>query len=232
MHDYLTIKNLNKTYSSSNGDVPALVDINLNIRKGEFIGIIGKSGAGKSTLINMISGTDTITSGELWLDGIPIHLSSQQQLIKIRGKNIGVIYQSFELLNQMSILENVVLPIDLCGAYSPLTSRKKAMEMLELVEIGDHANKPPVMVSGGQRQRVAIARALANDPALIAADEPTGSLDSLTSETIMTVFRNLVSKGRTVVMVTHEEDLAGCFDHVIALQEGKIVGERRRRQYV
>jgi len=225
---HIQLNHVSKTYFSSAADVQALNDIDLQLESGCFVGVVGKSGAGKSTLVNILTGVDRLTAGELWMDGIPLHTLNQEQLSRWRGKNVGVVYQSFELLNQLSILENVMLPMDLCGNYSPLRSVKKAMHLLEQVEIEDHARKSPAAISGGQRQRVAIARALANDPQLIVADEPTGSLDSQTSETILQIFTSLVAKGTTVVMVTHDNSLKSHFDHLIELHDGKVVAERRK----
>lgn len=222
---------MTKTYYSPAGNVQALNNINLTIDRGTFIGVVGKSGAGKSTLVNMLTGIDQMTEGEVWIDGFPLHLSSQENITRWRGKNIGVVYQSFELLNQISILDNVILPMDLCGNYIRGKSNQYAIHLLEQLEISDHAHKSPQSISGGQRQRVAIARALINDPPLIIADEPTGSLDSLTSEVIFSIFKTIVSGGKTVVMVTHDNQLAPRFDHLIYLEDGVITKEKKRRKH-
>ncbi len=225
---YISLKNLSKTYFTPAGDVAALDNLTVDIQRGSFVGVIGKSGAGKSTLVNLLTGVDRMTAGELWVDGNPIHQFNQEKMTKWRGQNVGVIYQSFELLNQLSVLDNVLIPVDLCGNYSPLRSPEEGMKLLEAVEIAEHARKSPALISGGQRQRVAIARALANDPQLIIADEPTGSLDSVTSEVILSIFDRLVSEGKTIIMVTHDKNLAPRFDHLLTLEDGKIIRERRK----
>ena len=230
-NSYIELLNMTKTYYSPAGNVQALNNLNLTIDRGTFVGVVGKSGAGKSTLINMLTGVDQMTEGEVWIDGFPLHLSSQENITRWRGKNIGVVYQSFELLNQISILDNVILPMDLCGDYTRGKSNQYAMHLLEQLEISDHAHKSPQSISGGQRQRVAIARALINDPPLIIADEPTGSLDSQTSEVIFSIFKSIVSGGKTVVMVTHDNLLAPRFDHLIYLEDGFIIKEKKRRKH-
>jgi ABC-type lipoprotein export system ATPase subunit len=233
-----------KTYNT--GDVPfvALNHVNINIKQGEFLGITGKSGAGKSTLLNMISGVSELTSGNilfhwagndgspspsalsLWERGqspsIQIHSLNEDELALWRGENLGIIYQSFELMPTLSLVENVMLPPDFLGAYQPLASKKRALELLELVEIADHAYKIPAHISGGQKQRVAIARALVNDPHLIIADEPTGNLDSVTAETIFQIFEKLVEQGKTIVMVTHDESFAPRFSRRLLIADGVV----------
>lgn len=229
--DYVRFKNMSKTYFTPAGDVPALVNLNFQLQRGNFVGIVGKSGAGKSTLVNMLTAVDQFTQGELWVDETPLHRLSQDQLTRWRGENVGVVYQSFELLNQLSLLENVMLPMDLCGNYIPGESIQRAQHLLDQVEIGEHAKKSPDLISGGQRQRVAIARALANDPPLIVADEPTGSLDSQTSQVIFNIFQKLVNQGKTIVMVTHDKSLASRFDHLLFLEDGKIIKEKKRGKH-
>ena len=225
---YIRLQTVSKTYLTPAGDVPALINLNFEIQRGSFVGVIGKSGAGKSTLVNMLTAVDNLTQGELWVDETPLHALSQDKLTRWRGENVGVIYQSFELLNQLSLLENVMLPMDLCGKYISGGSVARAKQLLEQVEIGDHAQKTPDLISGGQRQRVAIARALANDPDLIVADEPTGSLDSQTSEVIFRIFQDLAHRGKTVVMVTHDHNLISRFDHLLFLEDGEIIKEKKR----
>lgn len=226
--NYIQLKNASRIYFSSAGDVKALDQINMSISRGTFVGVIGKSGAGKSTLVNVLTGVDSLTAGELWVDGFPLHNASQEKITRWRGKNIGVVYQSFELLNQISILDNVLLPMDLCGEYSRLSSPKRALQLLDQLEIGEHAQKTPASISGGQRQRVAIARALINNPHIIVADEPTGSLDSQTSMVIFKIFRQIVKTGKTVVMVTHDRQLLPLFDHIFLLMDGEIRKEAKR----
>ncbi|MBI9045702.1 MAG: ABC transporter ATP-binding protein [Anaerolineaceae bacterium] len=224
----LSLKNVVKNYKTEAGLFPALKSISLDIYAGEFTGIFGKSGAGKSTLVNMITGVDHITEGEIWVGDIPIHKKSQDELACWRGTNVGVVYQSFELLPQLSLIDNVMLPMDFCGKYFPGESPKRALELLEQVEIAEHAYKSPNLISGGQQQRVAIARALANDPDIIVGDEPTGNLDSVTSETILKLFENLVAQGKTVIMVSHDPTYAARMDHVIQIVDGEVVENFRK----
>ena len=220
-----------KTYSMGAVPFVALNNIDIDIKQGEFLGITGKSGAGKTTLLNMISGVSEITSGNIlfhWVGNespspsIPIHSLSEDKLALWRGENLGIIYQSFELMPTLSLVENVMLPPDFLGAYHPTISKKRALELLELVEIADHAYKIPAHISGGQKQRVAIARALVNDPHLIIADEPTGNLDSVTAETIFQIFEKLVSQGKTIVMVTHDESFASRFSRQLQIADGVV----------
>ena len=217
-----------KVYSSEAGDFPALRGINLSVKSGEFLGVIGKSGAGKSTLLNMITGVDHLSDGEVIVRAnggkISVHALDEDELALWRGKTLGIIFQSFQLLPMLTLLENVIIPMDLCGHYHPRISRERAIELLTLVEIEEHANKLPAFISGGQQQRVAIARALANDPAILVADEPTGSLDSVTAEHIFEVFEHLVTEqGKTIVMVTHDQSLAPRFTRYIQIVDGELV---------
>lgn len=216
-----------KVYSTAAGDFTALKGINLQVGRGEFVGVIGKSGAGKSTFLNMITGVDHLTSGEVIVhsNGSPvsIHKMSEDQIALWRGYNLGVVYQSFQLLPMLTLVENITLPMDLCGRFNPKQSRARALELLRLVEIEDHADKFPSQISGGQQQRVAIARALANDPSILVADEPTGSLDSVTSEHIFEVFEHLVSEqGKTIIMVTHDHTLAPRFTRTLEITDGEL----------
>jgi putative ABC transport system ATP-binding protein len=205
--------------------VPALNRVDLDVAPGEFVAIVGKSGAGKTTLVNMVTGVDHVTSGEVHVDGVAVHSLGENELASWRGRTLGIIYQSFQLLPTLSLLDNVMLPMDFCGLYSRKASAARAMELLREVELEDHASKRPGAISGGQQQRVAIARALANDPPILVADEPTGRLDSATSETIFNIFLSLVEKGRTILMVTHDETLARRVSRVIHLADGEIVPE-------
>jgi len=216
------VKDLYKVYSTAAGDFTALNGINVEVKRGEFLGIIGKSGAGKSTLVNMITGVDHLTSGEIRVDGVPVHALNEDEMALWRGKNVGVIYQSFELMPTLSILDNVMLPMDFCGLYVNGESQERAMELLRMVEMDDQHHKVPSTISGGQKQRAAIARALANDPALIVADEPTGNLDTATSEIVFEMFEKLVQQGKTIIMVTHDRSLAKRFDRVLRITDGEI----------
>jgi ABC-type lipoprotein export system ATPase subunit len=227
----IQLQDVVKTYTT--GDVPfvALKHVNIDIQQGEFLGITGKSGAGKTTLLNMISGVSGVTSGNVFYHSakngtpstpIPIHALDEDELALWRGENLGIIYQSFELMPTLSLVENVMLPPDFSGTYQPLVSKKRALELLELVEIGEHAYKIPAHISGGQKQRVAIARALVNDPRLIIADEPTGNLDSVTAETILQIFEKLVDQGKTIVMVTHDESFVPRFSRRLQITDGVV----------
>ena len=216
-----------KVYATAAGEFTALNRINLQVGKGELVGIVGKSGAGKSTLLNMITGVDHLTSGEVIVhaNGAPvsIHKMKEDQIALWRGQFLGVVFQSFQLLPMLTLVENIILPIDLCGGFNAKKSRERALELLRLVEIESHADKYPSQISGGQQQRVAIARALANDPPILVADEPTGSLDSVTSEHIFEVFEHLVAEqGKTIIMVTHDKSLASSFTRTLEIVDGEL----------
>lgn len=219
-----------KVYPTAAGNFTALRGISLQVNSGEFLGIVGKSGAGKSTLLNMITGVDDLTSGEVVVGttgrSVSIHELDEDEVASWRGKNLGVIFQSFQLLPMLTLVENITLPMDLCGVFSPRQSRQRALELLRLVEIEEHADKLPAFISGGQQQRVAIARALANDPPILVADEPTGSLDSVTADHIFEVFEHLVSdQGKTIVMVTHDQSLAPRFTRTLTIADGELDGK-------
>jgi len=222
-----------KAYATGDEPFIALRDVNLDINPGEFLGITGKSGAGKTTLLNMISGISELTSGDVRFfgtgngsstSGISINLLSEDKLAVWRGENLGIVHQSFELMPTLNLVENVMLPPDFSGCYHPTVSKRRALELLDLVEIVEHAYKIPAHISGGQKQRVAIARAMINDPPLIIADEPTGNLDSVTAETIFQIFEKLVAQGKTIVMVTHDESLAPRFSRRLHIVDG-VVGD-------
>lgn len=223
----IEIKNVTKIYSTAAGDFSALNGINLCVDKGEFLGVVGKSGAGKSTLLNMITGVDHLTSGEVVVRGngedISVHQLDEDTLALWRGQTLGIIFQSFQLLPMLTLIENVMMPIDLCGDYQSRLSRERALELLTLVELEEHANKLPAYISGGQQQRVAIARALANDPPILVADEPTGSLDSVTADHIFDVFEHLVQeRGKTIIMVTHDNSLGPRFTRHVQIADGEL----------
>ncbi len=220
----IEMRNVAKTYSTEAGDFNALNGVNLQVNAGEFLGVIGKSGAGKSTFLNMITGVDHLTSGEVIVhtdEDVSVHGLGEDELALWRGKNLGIIFQSFQLLPMLTLIENVVMPMDLCGLYQPRASRERALELLTLVELEDQAHKLPGQISGGQQQRVAIARALANDPPILVADEPTGSLDSITADHIFDVFEHLVQdRGKTIIMVTHDNSLAPRFTRHLIITDG------------
>ncbi|MCL2537782.1 MAG: ABC transporter ATP-binding protein, partial [Coriobacteriia bacterium] len=187
--------------------------------------LIGKSGSGKTTLINMITGIDHLTSGEIWIDGTPIHTLNENKMAIWRGHTIGVVFQFFQLLPTLTAIENVMLPMDFCNIHERADRAAVALHYLEQVEMADHAYKLPTELSGGQQQRVAIARALANDPPLIVADEPTGNLDSKTADAVFTLFEQLVEGGKTIVMVTHDNDLARRVTRSLHVADGRITGD-------
>ena len=220
-----------KTYETAAGDFTALKDINFHVDTGEFVAVIGKSGSGKSTLINMITGIDRPTSGEVLIGDTAVHTLSEGQLAVWRGRTIGVIFQFFQLLPTLTVIENVMLPMDFCHMYSMRERRERAMHLLEQVEMAGHAHKLPSAVSGGEQQRVAIARAVANDPPILAADEPTGNLDSKTAESVFRLFERLVDEGKTILMVTHDRDLAKRATRTVILSDGEIMEEYLARTF-
>ncbi|MEM7346444.1 MAG: cyclic nucleotide-binding domain-containing protein [Chloroflexota bacterium] len=214
-----------KTYETAAGPFTALKGIDLKVSAGEFVMVVGKSGSGKSTLINMITGIDRPTLGEIHVVGTPIHKLSETQMALWRSKNVGVIFQFFQLLPTLSVIENVMLPMEFAGLYSFNERRERGHYLLDLVGLADQAHKLPAMISGGQQQRVAIARSLANDPKLLVADEPTGSLDSKTGDAIFRLFEDFVSQGRTILMVTHDRSLASRVSRVVSISDGEVIDE-------
>ncbi len=212
-----------KIYNGSAAAVTALNGVDLQVYPGEFFVVTGKSGSGKTTLVNMITGLDRLTSGEIWVDGAPIHRFGPEKAARFRARTMGVVFQTFELLPTLTVLQNVMLPMDFAHRYPQADQRRRAMQLLEQVEIADHARKLPAALSGGQQQRLSIARAMANDPPILIADEPTGSLDSVTAKAIVDIFEDLVRQGRTVFMVTHDRDIAARGTRLIALSDGEIL---------
>jgi putative ABC transport system ATP-binding protein len=226
----IELRNVSKTYSTAAGDFIALTNVNMNILAGEFLGIVGKSGAGKSTLLNMINGVDQLSSGEVIVradnENISIHTMSEDERARWRGKKMGVVYQSFQLLPMLTLIDNITLPMDLSDNYKPRESKERAMQLLQLMELEEHANKLPAFISGGQQQRVAIARALANDPPILVADEPTGSLDSITADHIFEVFEHLITdQGKTIVMFSHDVGLVSRFSRSLTIADGELLSE-------
>lgn len=217
-----------KVYTS--GEVPftALRGVDLTVEAGEFVGLIGKSGSGKTTLINMIAGLDHLTGGEIWVEGVPIHVFNENQMAIWRGKAIGVVFQFFQLLPTLTVIENVMLPMDFCNVHHKEERFDIALDLLEQVEMADQAHKLPAALSGGQQQRVAIARSLANDPPLIVADEPTGNLDSKTADQVFSMFERQVAAGKTIVMVTHDNDLASRVSRTLHVVDGQIIDDVRQ----
>jgi putative ABC transport system ATP-binding protein len=221
----IDVRRVVKAYETAAGPFFALKDVNLKVDTGEFVAVIGKSGSGKSTLVNMIAGIDRPTSGEMLVGDAAVHTLSEGQLAEWRGRSVGVIFQFFQLLPTLTAIENVMLPMDFCHMYSPQERHERAMYLLEQVEMTEHAHKLPSAVSGGEQQRVAIARALANDPPIILADEPTGNLDSKTAEGVLQLFEGLVEQGKTILMVTHDQDLAKRVMRTINLADGEIIDD-------
>jgi putative ABC transport system ATP-binding protein len=219
----IELRDLVKVYHTLAGDFPALRTINLSINRGEFVAVVGKSGSGKTTMINMLTGIDRPTSGAVLVEDVDIHALSESKMSSWRGRSLGVVFQFFQLLPTLTLVENVTLPMDLCGTYPLRERRARALHLLEMVDIAENADKLPSEISGGQQQRAAIARALANDPPIIAADEPTGNLDFRTAEAIIMLFQSLVDQGKTILMVTHDNDLASRASRIVELADGEIV---------
>ena len=221
----IDLRDVQKYYKTAVGDYHALNSIDLCICAGEFVSIIGKSGSGKSTLLNMITGIDRPTSGEVYVNGTAVHQLNENRMARWRGRNLGIVFQFFQLLPTISVIENIMLPMDFCHTYPMREREKRALQLLEMVELADHAYKLPTALSGGQQQRVAIARALANDPPIVIADEPTGNLDSKTADSVFELFRNLVAQGKTIIIVTHDSGLAKRTDRTALITDGEIVNE-------
>ena len=223
------LRALVKTYYSSAGTFTALKGIDLQVESGAFVSIIGKSGSGKSTLINVITGIDRPTSGEVIVDHTAVHTLNEEQIAIWRGRSVGVIFQFFQLLPTLTAVENILLAMDY-GSHYPRTERpEQAMHLLELVGMAEHAHHLPSALSGGQQQCVAIARALANNPVLLTADEPTGNLDSKSTEMVFRLFENLADSGKTILMVTHDNELAERAQRTIRLVDGRIQDEIANR---
>jgi ABC-type lipoprotein export system ATPase subunit len=218
-----------KRYQTPAGEYPALEGVSLEIGRGEFVAVIGKSGSGKSTLVNMITAIDRPSSGEVWVDGTAVHELGEGAAARWRGRTVGVIFQFFQLLPTLTLLDNVVLPMEFCRLWAPRERRERALALLRRVGLEHAASKLPSSVSGGEQQRAAIARALATDPPLLVADEPTGNLDSKTAETIFTLFEELVADGKSVLMVTHDNDLAARATRTVVVADGAVVNEYVRR---
>ena len=221
MEELILIQNLKKTYQIGDEVIEALKDVSLTIGKNEYVALMGPSGSGKSTLMNMLGCLDSPTSGKYILNGLSVAQMTDNELAEVRNKEIGFVFQTFNLLPRASTLDNVALPLVYAG-YSKVDRAKRATEVLESVGLGNRINHKPNELSGGQRQRVAIARALVNNPAIILADEPTGNLDSKTSVEIMGLFEEIHKKGNTIILVTHEEDIALHAHRIVRLKDGLV----------
>jgi putative ABC transport system ATP-binding protein len=223
------LKGVEKVYETGALKFRALKGIDLEVGTGEFVGLIGKSGSGKTTLVNMVTGIDRPTDGEVIVGGKPVHTLTENEMAIWRGRALGVVFQFFQLLPTLTVAENVMLPMDFCDMYAPRDRYQRALTLLEHVELADQADKLPAMLSGGQQQRAAIARALANDPPILVADEPTGNLDSRTAEQVFELFEQLVADGKTILMVTHDNDLMKRVHRALMVADGEIVDEIRNR---
>jgi putative ABC transport system ATP-binding protein len=221
-HPVVEVIDVVKSFPVGDGEVTVLKGLSFNVGNGEFVSIVGPSGNGKSTLLNMITGIDRPTDGRVIVTGKEVHKMSENKLAAWRGQHVGIVFQFFQMLPALSLLQNIILPMDFAKKYSRREKRERAMHLLETVGLADQANKLPSMVSGGQQQRAAIARALANDPDLIVADEPTGNLDTRTSEDIFNLFIELVEEGKTMIMVTHNKELSRRVPRVLEIIDGKI----------
>ena len=218
----ISLRDLSKTFATPAGTFRALRGISLDVAVGEFIAIVGRSGSGKSTLLNLIAGLDHPSTGSVVVGGRGIHELLHDQLAAWRGRNVGIVFQFFQLLPTLSVAENVMLPMDFCNTVPPAQRRARAELLLAQVGVADQADKLPATLSGGQQQRVAIARALANDPPLLLADEPTGNLDSATSAEVFALLASLAAAGRTVVVVTHERDTFTGVQRTVTLADGAV----------
>ena len=226
----IVTRGIKREYDMGGEIVRALRGVDVAIRRNEYVAIMGPSGSGKSTLMNLIGCLDTPDAGEYWLSGNLVSSMSDDELARVRNREIGFVFQTFNLLPRATALHNVELPLVYAGVSAD-ERRKRARGALERVQLGDRMNHRPNELSGGQRQRVAIARALVNEPSILLADEPTGNLDSTTSEEIMRVFEDLASGGQTVIMVTHEPDIAAHARRVIVLRDGMIESDDRRERF-
>jgi putative ABC transport system ATP-binding protein len=222
-HPLIDLRDVVKTYKTGAVELTVLRSISLQMWAGEFVSVVGPSGSGKSTLLNMITGIDRPTSGEVIVGGQAVHELSENQLARWRGRNVGVIFQFFQLLPTLTTLENVMLPMDFCSVYRRRERKERAMGLLEQVGIADQAHKLPSALSGGEQQRAAIARALANDPPVIVADEPTGNLDTTTAAGVFALFEGLVSQGKTLMVATHDQSLSARTERVFHLINGGIL---------
>jgi putative ABC transport system ATP-binding protein len=218
----IDLHDVSKTYNTAAGPFHALQGIDMRVGAGELTAIVGKSGSGKSTLLNLIGGIDRPTCGAVTVAGLSLERASEHVLSRWRGATVGVVFQFFQLLPTLTVVENVMLPMDFLGVRRAAHRRPHALMLLERVGLADQAGKLPATLSGGQQQRVALARALANDPQVVTADEPTGNLDSETAAAVLQLFRSLADEGRTVVVATHERDISRIASRVVLLRDGRL----------
>jgi putative ABC transport system ATP-binding protein len=221
---FIQISNLSKSYETPAGPLCVLGGINLEISKGDFIALVGPSGGGKTTFLNMLTGVDRPTAGDVIVDGIDVSHTNERKLTRWRGRKVGIVFQFFRLLPTMTVLENVVAPMDFCNVHKQSERKEKALALLERFDVADQAEKTPDLLSGGQQQRVAIARALANDPSLIIGDEPTGNLDRMSAAVVFETFYEMQEQGHTIIIVTHDRELVRDVPKVLAIRDGLIEG--------
>jgi len=219
---FIQTRNLTKTYETPAGPLNVLRGLDMEIGKGEFIALVGSSGGGKTTFLNMLTGVDKPTSGMVFVDGVDVANTSERKLTRWRGRNVGIVFQFFQLLPTLTVLENVIMPMDFCNVHKPKERRDKAMSLLERFDVVDQAHKTPDMLSGGQQQRVAIARALANDPPLVIGDEPTGNLDRMSAAVVFDTFYEMQEQGHTIIVVTHDREVVRDVPNVLTLQDGLV----------
>lgn len=221
----IEMHNVNKVFKTPSGDFQALKDVTVCFYRSQFVSVVGRSGSGKSTLVNMITGIDHPTSGTVCIGDTCVHDLSEGKMSAWRGRNLGIVFQFFQLLPMLSLLENVMLPMDFCNVYEPSEREPRALQLLELVGLQNYAHALPAAVSGGQQQSAAIARALANDPPILIADEPTGNLDSRTADSVFEIFTGLVEQGKTILMVTHDAALARRTGRTLSIDDGVLIGD-------
>jgi putative ABC transport system ATP-binding protein len=229
-HPLIRLRGVSKCYDLGARHFTALQNLSLEVGEGECVAVVGKSGSGKTTLINLLTGIDSPTAGEVHIAGYSIHRMSQEELTAWRGRSVGIVFQFFQLLPTLTVVENVMLPMDFCVTYEASRRHPRALALLHRLGIADQADKLPADLSGGQQQRAAIARALANDPPILVADEPTGNLDSSTSDEVMSFLASLARDGKTVLTVTHERDLSRFFTRTVTLRDGVLAEDSASRQ--
>lgn len=225
--DFIRFDRVSRSFGPASARFDALRNIDLTIGQGEHVAVVGKSGSGKSTMLNMLTGIDHPSRGTVTINGTEVHTLNESELATWRGKNVGIVFQFLQLIPTLSILENILLAMDFVGVIPKPRRAHRAEELLSQMEIASQANKLPASLSGGEQQRAAIARALANDPPIVVADEPTGNLDSRTTESILGLFKGLVRDGKTVIVVTHEQVADAQYDRVITLRDGEVAQDKR-----
>jgi len=224
----IELHNVSKIYQGGGSACTALNCITLRFSAGEFAAIVGKSGSGKSTLLNMLTGIDHTSTGTVVINGTEVHTLNESDLASWRGRNIGIVFQFFQLIPTLTVIENILLAMDLVSVIPKSKRQARAENLLKQVGIDRHADQLPAALSGGEQQRAAIARALANDPPILVADEPTGNLDSVTSEVILKLFRELADSGKTVIVVTHDPSASARFERLVTLKDGRIESDQAK----